>query len=122
MGRWRCKPPIGRPAPTWRPGRRDRPTGHGTAIADRRDDYQPVRGGGREYITAEKAVFTVLDAGMVFIEAHVAEASVKRLGMTKAASYELPGETGRFLPITGDGAAGWCSLASMWTPPRARCR
>ena len=57
-----------------------------------------------EYITAEKAVFTVLDAASVFIEAHVPEASVKRLGTTKAASYEVPGETGRFIPITGDGA------------------
>jgi cobalt-zinc-cadmium efflux system membrane fusion protein len=57
-----------------------------------------------EYITAEKPVFTVLDAGTVFIEAQVPEASVKRLGTTKAASYEVPGETGRFVPITGDGA------------------
>ena len=57
-----------------------------------------------EYIAAEKAVFTVLDATMVFIEAHVPEASVKRLGTTKAASYEVPGETGQFIPLTGDGA------------------
>jgi multidrug efflux pump subunit AcrA (membrane-fusion protein) len=33
----------------------------------------------------------------------VPEASVKRLGSTKAASYEVPGETGRFIPITGNG-------------------
>lgn len=57
-----------------------------------------------EYITAEKAVFTVLDPATVFIEAHVPEAGVKRLGATKAASYEVPGEAGRFVPITGDGA------------------
>ena len=57
-----------------------------------------------EYITAEKAVFTVLDSTTVFIEAHVPEASIKRLGATKAASYEVPGETGRFVPITDDGA------------------
>ena len=57
-----------------------------------------------EYIQAEKALFTVLDAASVFIEAHVPEASVQRLGTTKAASYEVPGETGRFIPITGDGA------------------
>jgi cobalt-zinc-cadmium efflux system membrane fusion protein len=56
-----------------------------------------------EYITGEKAVFTVLDAKSVFIQAHVPEASIQRLGSTKAASYELPGETGRFLPITGKG-------------------
>jgi RND family efflux transporter MFP subunit len=57
-----------------------------------------------EYITADKAVFTVLDAASVFIEAHVPEASVKRLGTTAAASYEVPGQTGQFVPITGEGA------------------
>jgi RND family efflux transporter MFP subunit len=57
-----------------------------------------------EYITADKAVFTVLDAASAFIEAHVPEASVKRLGATKAASYEVPGEPGQFHAITGDGA------------------
>jgi len=57
-----------------------------------------------EYVLPEKAVFTVLDAASVFIEAHVPEAGVKRLGTTKAASYEVPGETGQFIPLTGDGA------------------
>lgn len=57
-----------------------------------------------EYVAAEKALFTVLDAATVFVEARVPEASLKRLGETKAASYEVPGETGRFTPITGDGA------------------
>ncbi len=56
-----------------------------------------------EYITGEKPVFRVLDASTVFIEAHVPEASIQRLGSTKAARYELPGEAGRFLPITGNG-------------------
>lgn len=56
-----------------------------------------------EYITTDKPVFTVLDAASVFIEAQVPEASVTRLGASKAASYEVPGETGRFIPITGDG-------------------
>lgn len=57
-----------------------------------------------EFITSEKAVFTVLDSETVFIESHVPEAGVKRLGATKAASYEVPGETGLFIPITGDGS------------------
>jgi RND family efflux transporter MFP subunit len=56
-----------------------------------------------EYITPDKALFTVLDASSVFIEAHVPEASVRRLGATKAARYEVPGEAGRFFPVTGDG-------------------
>lgn len=57
-----------------------------------------------EFITAEKAVFTVLDSGNVFVEAHVPEASVQRLGATGAATYEVPGVSGRFAPITSDGA------------------
>jgi RND family efflux transporter MFP subunit len=57
-----------------------------------------------EYITAEKTAFTVLDAGSVFIKAQVPEASVQRLGTTKAASYEVPGEAGQLIPITGEGA------------------
>ncbi len=56
-----------------------------------------------EHVAAEKALFTVLDAATVFVEARVPEASVKRLGATKAASYEVPGKTGWFIPITGDG-------------------
>ena len=55
------------------------------------------------YVTGEKALFTVLDAATVFIEARIPEASVRRLGETKAASYELPGESGRFVAITGSG-------------------
>lgn len=55
------------------------------------------------YVTGEKALFTVLDAATVFIEARIPEASVRRLGETKAASYELPGERGRFVPITVGG-------------------
>ncbi|MBI4624064.1 MAG: efflux RND transporter periplasmic adaptor subunit [Verrucomicrobia bacterium] len=57
-----------------------------------------------EYVAAEKAMFTVLNAASVFIEARVPEASVKRLGTTKAASCEVPGETGQLIPITGAGA------------------
>jgi RND family efflux transporter MFP subunit len=56
------------------------------------------------YVTGEKALFTLLDATTVFIEARIPEASVRRLGEAKGASYELPGESGRFVPITGGGA------------------
>jgi len=55
-----------------------------------------------EHIGAEKAVFTVLDATTVFIEANVPEISVGRLAATKAASYELPGSPDQFTAITGD--------------------
>jgi membrane fusion protein, heavy metal efflux system len=56
-----------------------------------------------EYITVERPVFSVLDARTVFIQAHVPEASLSRVSGTKGASLELPGERGRFIPITGDG-------------------
>jgi membrane fusion protein, heavy metal efflux system len=56
-----------------------------------------------EYITGEKALFTLLDASTVFIEAQVPESAVNRLGPSKMASYEVPGEPGRFTPITSEG-------------------
>ncbi|HYG33841.1 MAG TPA: efflux RND transporter periplasmic adaptor subunit [Clostridia bacterium] len=56
-----------------------------------------------EYIPGDKALFTVLDPTTVFLEARIPETSVKRLGTAKSASYELPGETGRFVPITSEG-------------------
>ncbi len=56
-----------------------------------------------EYIGAEKALFTVLDPGIVFIEAKVPEMSVGRLAASRAASYELPGRPGQFTAITADG-------------------
>jgi RND family efflux transporter MFP subunit len=63
-----------------------------------------------EYITAEKSVFTVLDAGTVFIEARVPEASLKRLGEKLAATCEVPGEPAVLVPITGDGRGRLVSL------------
>ena len=56
-----------------------------------------------EYITAEQSVFTILDANRVFIEADIPESSTARLGEAKRASYEIPGERGRFFPIQGEG-------------------
>jgi RND family efflux transporter MFP subunit len=56
-----------------------------------------------EFITAEKAVFSVFDASTVFLEARIPEAIVQRLSAAKRASYESPSEPGRFVPVTGDG-------------------
>ncbi|MBI5395325.1 MAG: efflux RND transporter periplasmic adaptor subunit [Verrucomicrobia bacterium] len=56
-----------------------------------------------EFIAAEKAVFTVLDASTVFLEVRIPEANVQRLSAAKSASYESPAEPGRFVPVTGDG-------------------
>jgi len=56
-----------------------------------------------EQLAADRAVFTVLDASSVFIEAKVPEAATRRLTVSKHATLELPGERGRFLPITGEG-------------------
>ncbi len=56
-----------------------------------------------EFIGGERAVFTVLDAATVLIEARVPEISLGRLGGSKAAFYELPGAPGLFTAITGEG-------------------
>ena len=56
-----------------------------------------------EQLAADRAVFTVLDASTVFIEAKVPEVDAHRLGAAKHATLELSGERGRFLPVTGEG-------------------
>jgi len=56
-----------------------------------------------EWVTPDKPLFTVLDTGMVFVEARVPESVVGRLSGAKGATAELPGERGAFLPLTGEG-------------------
>ncbi|MEY4199079.1 MAG: hypothetical protein RLZZ265_819, partial [Verrucomicrobiota bacterium] len=56
-----------------------------------------------EQLAADRAVFTVLDASSVFIEAKVPETATRRLTASKHATLELPGERGHFLPVTGEG-------------------
>ena len=56
-----------------------------------------------EQLAADRTVFTVLDADTVFIEAKVPETATRRLSTARHASLELPGERGRFLPVTGEG-------------------
>jgi RND family efflux transporter MFP subunit len=56
-----------------------------------------------EYVAAERALFTILDARTVFIEAKIPESDARRLSDGKGASYELPGERGTFQPILGEG-------------------
>jgi RND family efflux transporter MFP subunit len=56
-----------------------------------------------ELIPPDKSVFTVLDAGTVFLEGRVPEDQVSRLGSAAGARYEAPGERGRFMVITEHG-------------------
>lgn len=56
-----------------------------------------------EYVSAERTLFTILDARTVFLEAKVPEASARRLSDAKGASYELPSERGNFRPILAGG-------------------
>jgi RND family efflux transporter MFP subunit len=63
----------------------------------------PFNGAVGEQLAADRAVFTILDADTVFIEAKVPEANARRLSAAKHASLELPGERGRFLAVTGEG-------------------
>jgi cobalt-zinc-cadmium efflux system membrane fusion protein len=53
-----------------------------------------------EHVAADTLLFTVLDNASVFIEAKVPEASASKLSTAKGASYELPGEAGKFTSIT----------------------
>ena len=54
-------------------------------------------------LAADFAVFTVLDADIVHLEAKVPETATRRLAAAKHTTLELPGERGRFLPVTGAG-------------------
>lgn len=56
-----------------------------------------------EQLAADRVVFTVLDVSRVFLEAKVPESGIRRLPEAKAATLELPGERGAFLPVTGAG-------------------
>jgi membrane fusion protein, heavy metal efflux system len=56
-----------------------------------------------EYVAAERALFTVLDPEVVFVEARVPESSVRRLGAAMTASYKLPWQPETFIPITVQG-------------------
>lgn len=63
-----------------------------------------------EVISANQAVFTVLNPESVWIEASVPEASVARLRQSKDALIEQPGQPGKFLSITGEGGGQLISL------------
>jgi RND family efflux transporter MFP subunit len=56
-----------------------------------------------EYVSAERSLFTLLDARTVFLQAQVPEAAARRLSAPKDASYELPALRGTFHPILADG-------------------
>ena len=56
-----------------------------------------------EWVTPDKPLFTVLDAGTVFVEARVPESAASRLSSAKGATAELPGERGAFFPLTSEG-------------------
>ncbi|MBI4662185.1 MAG: efflux RND transporter periplasmic adaptor subunit [Verrucomicrobia bacterium] len=54
-----------------------------------------------EFVSAEKSVFTVLDATTVFLEAHVPEANAGRIRADRGASYERSDRRGEFFPVVG---------------------
>ncbi len=63
-----------------------------------------------EVVSANQAVFTVLNPESVWIEASIPEASVARLRQGKDALIEQPGQPGKFLSITGEGGGQLISL------------
>jgi cobalt-zinc-cadmium efflux system membrane fusion protein len=69
-----------------------------------------VAAGPGDVVAANQPVFTVLNPEMVWIEASIPESGVARLSKAKDAAVELPGEPGRFTPITADGRGQLLSL------------
>ncbi|MBE0544486.1 MAG: efflux RND transporter periplasmic adaptor subunit [Verrucomicrobia bacterium] len=69
-----------------------------------------VAAGPGEVVAANQPVFTVLNPETVWIDASIPESGVARLSKAKDATVELPGEPGRFTPITGDGRGQLLSL------------
>ena len=63
----------------------------------------PFPGAPGAQLAADFAVFTVLDADTIHLEAKVPESATRRLAAAKHTTLELPGERGRFLPVTGAG-------------------
>lgn len=64
-----------------------------------------------QHISAERPVFTVLDAASVFIEARVPVSDAARIGGATNALVEFPGRKGEFLALTGE-AGGRLVFAS----------
>lgn len=56
-----------------------------------------------QHVSAERAIFTVLDAATVFLEARVPESDAARVIGAANALIEFPGRKGEFLPLTGEG-------------------
>ncbi|MEQ2008083.1 MAG: efflux RND transporter periplasmic adaptor subunit [Limisphaerales bacterium] len=63
----------------------------------------PFPGAPGAQLAADVAVFTVLDADTIHLEAKVPESATRRLAAAKHTTLELPGERGRFVPVTGEG-------------------
>lgn len=62
-----------------------------------------IGGAAGEYVPSDRALFTLLDADTVFIEARVPESDIARIGSSRDAVYERPDARGTFVPILGDG-------------------
>lgn len=69
-----------------------------------------VAAGPGEVVAANQPVFTVLNPETVWIQASIPESGVARLSNAQDAAVEMPGEPGRFTPITGDGRGQLLSL------------
>lgn len=63
-----------------------------------------------DVVAANQPVLTVLNLKSVWIEANIPESNIARLSTGKDALFELPGESGEFIPITGEGRGRFISL------------
>lgn len=64
-----------------------------------------------EHVAADRAVFTIVDAREVLVEARIPEAELRRLGASREAFLELPGMNGDLLPVLGEGGGRVLLLA-----------
>lgn len=65
-----------------------------------------------EYVTADRPVFTIVDASRVHLEARVPESDAGRLGASREAVYETPDSPGRFFSVLGEGGG----RLVLWSP------
>jgi RND family efflux transporter MFP subunit len=66
-----------------------------------------------EHVPAERAVFRILDAEWVAIEAKVPESELYRVAASMDAAYELPGAPGELVSVLRDGAGRFAFLGSV---------
>lgn len=72
-----------------------------------------------EHVDPERGILTLLDPGVVHIEARFAEADLGRITSAPGAFYETPGARGTYVPILGEGG-GKIAFLGLEVDPQSR--